>query len=400
MNKHSEILINQPILTRRLVWIMAFGSGVSVANIYYIQPLISQMANNYHITQSSAGLVASFTQIGFALGLFFILPLAEIVEKKQLIMTILVLSCGSLSLLYVSPNLMITAIALFAIGFTSILPQIFIPLGAQLAPPEERGKIIGSIMSGLLIGMLLSRVFSGLAGERYGWKTIYLIAALMMIGLMVILKFNLPKCRALSKIKYQESLKSIIPLIKQFPVLRESAIIGAMAFCAFSAFWTALTFLLQGTHYRLGADTAGMFGLVGIIGALFSPVAGRISDRKGPRFTVGINIIVIIVSYVVFGFWGYHLWGLIIGVILLDLGVQCCNVSNQTRIHQLNEEARNRITAIYMVSYFLGGALGSYLGALTYQRYHWLGVCILGLGSQAIALCRYLYGLLGQRTRV
>lgn len=383
---------HQTQLTRPLIGILSAASGIAVANIYYLQPLLSQMAADYHITQSSAGLVATLTQIGFAFGLLFLLPLADIVEKRRLIGTVLICASASLTLLYFAPNLIVASIASFAVGFTSIIPQLLIPLGAQLAKPQERGKVIGSIMSGLLIGILLSRVVGGVVGNYFGWKTIYLIAAILMLCLMAILRFRLPKCYALSQIKYRESLKSIPLLMKRFSALRESSVIGAMIFCAFSAFWTALTFLLQGPHYRLGADAAGLFGLVGIIGALFSPIAGRISDQKGARFTVGINIAVIAVSFLVFSIFGYSMAGLIVGVILLDLGVQCGNVSNQTRIQRLNAEARNRVTAIYMISYFLGGALGSYLGAWGFQHYGWAGVCALGLISQGIAAGRFVYG--------
>lgn len=392
MPEKREVSESQPRLTKALIGILSAASGIAVANIYYLQPLLSQMAADYHITQSSAGLVATLTQIGFAFGLLFLLPLADIVEKRRLIITVLIGSSCSLTFLYFSPNLLSASIASFAVGFTSILPQLLIPLGAQLAKPEERGKVIGSIMSGLLTGILLSRVVGGLVGKYFGWKTIYLIAAFLMLGLMAILRFRLPKCYALSQIRYRESLKSIPLLVKHFSALRESSVIGAMIFCAFSAFWTALTFLLQGPHYRLGADAAGLFGLVGIIGALFSPVAGRISDKKGARFSVGINIVIIILSFLVFYISGYRIAGLIIGVILLDLGVQCCNVSNQTRIQHLNEEARNRVTAIYMISYFLGGALGSYLGALGFQYFNWAGVCALGFISQGIAAGRFFYG--------
>lgn len=392
MREQREVSGHQPKLTRPLIGILSAASGIAVANIYYLQPLLSQMAADYHITQSSAGLVATLTQIGFAFGLLFLLPLADIVEKRRLIVTVLIGASGSLTLLYFSPNLTVASIASFAVGFTSIIPQLLIPLGAQLAKPEERGKVIGSIMSGLLIGILLSRVVGGVVGNYFGWKTIYLIAAFLMLCLMVILRFRLPKCYALSQINYRESLKSIPLLMKRFSALRESSVIGAMIFCAFSAFWTALTFLLQGPYYRLGADAAGLFGLVGIIGALFSPIAGRISDQKGARFTVGINILVIVVSFLVFSIFGYSMAGLVIGVILLDLGVQCGNVSNQTRIQRLNEEARNRVTAIYMISYFLGGALGSYLGAWGFQHYGWAGVCALGFISQGIAAGRFVSG--------
>lgn len=385
MESENKNNVNPSSLNKHLILIMSVASGLTVANIYYIQPLLAGIAQYYHVTQGYSGLLATLTQIGYALGLLLILPLADILEKRRLVLTMLLGAAISLLLLFFSPTITIALFASFGIGFCSVIPQLLIPFAAQLANPKERGKIIGSIMSGLLIGILLSRVVSGFIGRYMMWKNIYFIAAFCMLLLWVALRFILPKSYGDSKIKYIDSLKSMIVLIRQFPALREASVVGAMVFLAFSAFWTALTFLLQSSSYHMGTDVAGLFGLVGVVGALFSPWAGKISDKKGARFTVGINIVVIIAAYIVFGIWGFQLCGLIVGVILLDLGVQSCNVSNQTRIHQLSEEARNRITSVYMVSYFLGGALGSWLGTVSFQRFGWIGVCFIGLFSQLIA---------------
>lgn len=394
MNLENKNIDETLTLSRTLIIVMSIASGVAVANIYYLQPLLGSMAQFFHITQAHAGFIATLIQIGYAGGLLFILPMADILEKRKLICIMLLLSATFLFLFYLSSNVIIASFTAFGIGFTSIVPQLLIPLGAQMSKPEERGKVIGSIMSGLLIGILLSRVLSGMIGNYLGWKSIYLIAMFCMLILAVILRIMLPKCYSSSKITYITSMKSLKSLIVKYYTLRESAIIGAMAFCAFSAFWTALTFLLQGSHYKMGSDIAGLFGLVGVIGALFSPLAGKLSDTKGFRYTVKLTIIIVMISYIVFLIFGFRLCGLIIGVILLDLGVQCCNVSNQANIHRLSEEARNRITAIYMVSFFLGGALGSYLGALIFQHFNWFGVCILGLTTQVVALAVYYKGKL------
>ncbi|SMC18451.1 Predicted arabinose efflux permease, MFS family [Clostridium acidisoli DSM 12555] len=393
MKLDKQNCVNKSPLNHYLILVMSIASALTVANIYYMQPLLAKIAQYYHVTQGYSGLLATLTQIGYAFGIFLILPLADIIEKRDLILSMLLGAAVFLLLLFFSSNIVIALFASFGIGFCSIVPQLLIPLAAQLANPNERGKVIGSIMSGLLIGILLSRVVSGFVGKYMGWKSIYLMAAFFMFMLLVILRFTLSKSYAGSKIKYSESLKSMVVLIKQFPILRESSIVGSMVFLAFSAFWAALTFLLQSSHYNMGTDAAGLFGLAGIVGALFSPLAGKISDKKGARFTVGINIVVIIAAYVVFIIFGFQLWGLIIGVILLDLGVQSCNVSNQTRIHQLSEEARNRVTSVYMVSYFLGGAVGSYLGTFSFQHFGWIGVCVIGFLSQLSAVYAHTYKL-------
>lgn len=383
--KQIKVQNNDFKLSNFLVLVMAVASGVTVANLYYIQPLLVEIANSFHVTQISVGFVAMLTQIGYALGMLLILPLADIREKRLLIITMLLCSACSLMLMYFSVNITVISIAAFAVGFTSVVPQLLVPFAAQLANPKERGKIIGTVMSGVLIGILVSRTFSGLVGEYWGWRIVYLIAAALMIILAIFLSKLLPLCPPTSSMQYKDLFSSMANLIKTLPVLREASLNGALMFAAFSAFWTSLAFLLESSHYHLGADAAGMFGLVGLTGALAAPVVGRIADKRNPKFTVGIGMIAVMLAYLVFFAFGFKLWGLILGVILLDFGVQSCQISNQARVHALNDAARNRINTVYMVSYFIGGALGSYLGSYSYAHLQWYGVCTLGIITQLLA---------------
>lgn len=392
MHTISSTTQKLPPLTPRLTWIMAIASGVSIANIYYIQPLLSLMSKDYGVTESAVGLVATMTQLGLALGLLLILPLADIVEKKRLILTMNVAAILALIGIYAVPQLTLVTFFSCVLGFTSVIPQLMIPLSAALSSEKDRGAAIGKVMSGLLIGILLSRVLSGYLGEFGGWRLVYACAVVWMVLLLLLLWRTLPVVPPLSSLSYYQALCSLGTLLRSYPVLQEAAVIGAMIFFAFSAFWTGLSFLLEGAPYYLGADAAGSFGLAGVVGALFSTVAGKVSDAKGPRFTIGINILVIALSFVIFLVWGFSLIGLVVGVILLDLGDQCCNVSCQARIHQLSDTARSRITAVYMVSFFVGGALGSYAGAWGFEHFQWLGVCVLGLVSQIIALLAFWWG--------
>ncbi|MDU1510078.1 MAG: MFS transporter [Clostridium butyricum] len=381
-----------PELSHKLIILMATATGIAVANIYYIQPLLNQIAKYYNISQSSAGLLATLTQVGYALGLFLILPLADLVERKKLILTMLLLSALSLLTMYFSTSFIITSVDCVAIGITSVIPQLFLPLCAKLSEESERGKNIGYIMSGLLIGVLLSRVISGMVGKYLEWRIMYLIAVFFMIGLFLVLKIMLPICKVDKNINitYISSLKSMITLPKKFPIIKEAAINGAMILAAFSALWTTLTFHLQSSFFNFDTNIVGMFGLLGVSGAILAPLAGKLSDRKGEKFTVGVNIAIILVSYLCFIIFGFKVWGIIIGVVLLDMGVNSCNVANQSRIQKLSEEARNRITSIYMVSLFTGGAIGSYLGALLYNNYGWYGFCAIGVATQIIAICVHL----------
>lgn len=376
----------RPILTKLLILVMSIACGLTVANLYYIQPLLGDIAKTFHVDQLSIGFAAMLTQIGYAIGMIFILPLGDIKEKRNLIVIMLLFSVISLMSMFFSSNIYILTISSFAVGFTSIIPQLIIPLAAQLSNPQQRGQTIGTIMSGLLIGILLSRTVSGILGSYLGWRIVYLIAAIMMFALMLILRKLIPLCNPISDIKYSELLKSMIHLIKTEPILRESSLNGALMFSAFSAFWTSLIFLLESSHYNMGAEAAGLLGLVGVSGALAAPLVGKIADKRGSRFAIGICIVVVIVSYLLFFLFGFKIWGLVLGVILLDLGVQSCNVSNQARVHSLNEETRNRLNTIYMVSFFLGGAFGSFLGSYSYSHFGWYGVCTFGIITQILAL--------------
>lgn len=391
-NSSIDNINSKPILTKLLILVMSIACGLTVANLYYIQPLLGDIAKTFHVDQLSIGFAAMLTQIGYAIGMIFILPLGDIKEKRNLIVIMLLCSVISLTSMFFSSNIYILTISSFAVGFTSIIPQLIIPLAAQLSNPQQRGQTIGTIMSGLLIGILLSRTVSGILGSYLGWRTVYLIAAIMMFALMLILRKFIPLCNPISDIKYSELLKSMIHLIKTEPILRESSLNGALMFSAFSAFWTSLIFLLESSHYNMGAEAAGLLGLVGVSGALTAPLVGKVADKRGSRFAIGICIVVVIVSYLLFFLFGFKIWGLVLGVILLDLGVQSCNVSNQARVHSLNEETRNRLNTIYMVSFFLGGALGSFLGSYSYSHFGWYGVCAFGMATQIIALILHKVG--------
>lgn len=385
-NSSINNLEDKSILTNSLILVMSIACGLTVANLYYIQPLLADIAKTFHVNQLIIGFAAMLTQIGYAIGMIFILPLGDIKEKRKLIVIMLLCSIISLMSMFFSSNIYVLIISSFTVGLTSIIPQLIIPLAAQLSSPQQRGQTIGRIMSGLLIGILLSRTISGILGSYLGWRAVYLIAAIMMLTLMLILRKLIPLCEPISDIKYTKLLKSMIHLIKTEPILREASINGALMFSAFSAFWTSLIFLLESSHYNMGAEAVGLFGLVGIIGALASPIVGKVADKKGSSFTIGVCIIIVIIAYLFFSLFSFKILGLILGITLLDLGVQSCNVSNQARIHSLNEKTRNRLNTIYMVNFFLGGALGSFLGPYSYSHFGWYGVCTFGLATQIIAI--------------
>lgn len=365
-------------LTKVLTILMTIACGITVANLYYIQPLEAEIASSFQIAQNIAGIAATLTQCGYALGLLLLVPLGDMIERRTIILRMLLLVSAALLFAAWSPNYGILFAAVFAIGFTTIIPQLIVPYAAHLARPEEQGRVVGYVMSGLLIGILLSRTFSGLLGSVFGWRIVYLLAAILMLVLSIIIRLFFPKSQPASGISYRELMKSMPELIKTQPSLRESAINGFFMFGAFSAFWTSLIFLLETPAFRMGAREAGLFGLAGIAGALAAPLIGRMADRKSPRYIVGIGVILSTSSYFCFYILGLHIWGLLLGVILLDLGNQCGQVSNMAKVQSLSDSMRSRNGTVFMFFYFIGGAAGSFLGTLGWQKFGWRGVCSVG----------------------
>ncbi|WP_295653779.1 MFS transporter [uncultured Mucilaginibacter sp.] len=384
-------LKQQPLLTPSLLWVMAIATGLVVANIYYNQPLLKQMEGTFKITEGRAQLIAVLTQMGYAAGMLLLLPLADMLERKRLMMFDFVLIVLSLLGAAFAPNMAVMLIASFFIGLSSMIPQMLIPMAAHLTGPENRGKTVGFVMSGLLMGILLSRTLSGYIGAHFGWRTMFIIAAALMLVLWVLLYFMLPTVEAEYDGNYGSLMRSMLRLIKTEPKLRLAALRGALGFACFSAFWTTLTFLLSQPQFKGNSQTAGYFGLVGAFGALGASVMGRLSDRVNPYKLTTVTILLIIVSYVVFSFSGSSMIGLVIGVILLDLGVQSTHISNQTMVFGLNPHERNRLNTVYIVCYFLGGSLGTYLASAVWNRYHWNGVCAIGLGFSTTLLLVHLF---------
>lgn len=377
-------------LDRRLVWLMAIACAFSIANLYYVQPLLAQIGQSFGLSVSQIGGVATLMQLGFAMGLLLILPLGDRYPRRTLIVSLLVVVTLALILVALAPTVPMLAAASFVLGFATVVPQIIVPFAASVAAPFERGKVIGTVMSGLLIGVLLARTFSGLIGEYLGWRTVYWSAAILMIVLTLVLRCFLPTDRQYSTMSYGHLLRSLGNLIRTEPVLREASIFYALFFSAFSAFWVTLTFFLQTPPYHYGSAVAGLFGLIGVVGASSASVVGRLADRFPSRAVTGIAMLIVLLSFLCMWLIGYWLWGLILGVILLDLGAQAAHVSNQTRIYGLNPFARNRLNTVYMGTGFIGGALGSFLGTWGWSVAGWNGVCSVGSLMLIVALAVYV----------
>jgi predicted MFS family arabinose efflux permease len=359
---------------------------VIVANIYYVQPLLAAMARTFSVSVSMIGLVAMLTQVGTAIGMLVFVPLGDSRDRRALLTALLLGAAVALCGVATARNLIWISIASFAVGACGAAVHVIVPFAAQLAPENSRGRVLGTVFSGLLIGILLARTFSGVVASFFGWRAVYVIAALAMLSLMLLLRARLPKVAPQSDLRWPALMRSLVDLVRDHPALRESAFLGAALLCVFSAFWTTLVFLLQTPPYHYGTSVAGLFGLVGAAGALCAPLVGRFADRRGPRFTILLALLTTLASFLLLGALGKIMAGLIIGVILLDVGVQSGHVANQTRIYALDANARSRLNTVYMFCYFTGGSVGSWLGAICWQRAGWTAVCAFGIAVLAIAL--------------
>lgn len=389
---------NGETLSKSLILLMATTAGMGVANLYYNQPLLADIGQTFDANAHQTGNITMFTQIGYAVGMFFFVPLGDIKERRNLVTLLLLAVTLSLIGVATSQNLIWIDLASLAVGITTIVPQIMLPLAASLAPPKEQGKVIGTVLSGLLFGILLARTVSGLIGGTFGWRLMFWIAAALMLILALVLRVLLPKSQPDTSLTYAQLFVSIFSLIKKHTALRESAFIGAMMFGGFSAFWTSLTYFVEGPSYHYNSQIAGLFGLVGAVGASCAPIVGRFADRFSPKSIIGSLMGVTLVSFLIFGFTGIYLWGLILGIILLDLGIQGTQVANQARIYPLAPEARSRINTVFMVSTFLGGALGSTVGSYAWKVWGWQGVCLTCGTMVTLAIIVWLIGFLIKAT--
>ncbi|MGI4738511.1 MAG: MFS transporter [Janthinobacterium lividum] len=373
-------------LDNALVWLMALTCGLVVANIYYNQPLLAAIGRTFGIPDSQATLAATATQVGYTLGMLLVVPLGDMLERKRLILWMLVGAALCLGGAALAPTFALLTVVSVLIGICSAVPQLLLPMAAHLAPEADRGRIVGRIMSGLLIGILLSRTVSGYVGAHLGWRTVFGGAAGIMVALGALLAWRLPQDRPHFTGTYASLMKSLATLVHELPPLRRSALVGASVFAAFSVFWTTLVFYLESPAYNYGSEVAGFFGLVGAMGALAAPLAGSLADKRGPRYAITAGLVLALVSYLVLGVGGGWLIGLVLGVILLDVGVQSAHISNQTLVFSLRPEARSRLNTVYMTGYFTGGSIGSVVGGLAWTHFGWSGVCAVGGAFVALAL--------------
>lgn len=374
------------------VWFMAAASGATVANLYFNQPLLGHIGRELGASGGALGLVPTLTQVGYAVGMLFIVPLGDSLERRRVIVTMSMLVTLALVGVALAPTLPLLVLASFAVGATTVIPQLLIPFAAHLAPAAQRGRVVGTVMSGLLIGILLSRTAAGFVGTHLGWRAMFWMAAGLMLALGMVMRFILPAQPPMAELPYPALLRSLGHLARTEPVLRLHALLGALTFAAFSVFWSTLALYLQSLPEQYGPQVAGLFGVVGVAGALVAPLVGRYADVRGDRRINALAIGVLLLSFGVMWPLGRWLWGIALGVVLLDMGTQANQISNQTRVYALRPEARSRLNTLYMVTYFAGGAGGSWLGTTAWTQAGWTGVCAAGATLCMVALLVLWWG--------
>ncbi|WP_348267896.1 MFS transporter [Edaphobacter sp. DSM 109919] len=377
---------------------LGLACAVGVSTMYYNQPLLLEMGHTYGATAGRTGFVAVATQVGYAMGLLFFVPLGDLLERRALMMRMFAAVAVALVLVALAPSLSWLIAGSVLIGMFASVTHVVLPIAPDLVSDEQRGRAIGIVMTGLLLGILLARTFAGWVSNVTGWRYVFVIAAVMNAAFVPLLWRVMPKLPPKQKLRYRDAMKSLWTLYRTQPLLRESSELGALVFASFSCFWTTLAFLLY-SHYGMGAGIAGTFGIVGAAGAMVAPIAGRMSDKHGSRWVVSVGMSLLAVSYLLL--WGeesaristtLHMMALVVGVVVLDMGAQMTQVANQTRIFGLDASARSRLNTVYMTVYFTGAAVGSALATLAWVHWKWNGVSVLALGLIGLAFVRHAMG--------
>lgn len=368
-----------PRMTTPLTLLLAISAGAAVANLYYAQPLLDDIAADFRIAHGVAGTLVTATQIGYAVGILLFAPLGDILDRRRLVPLMLAISAVALGAAAIAPNVLVLGVALTAMGLTTVSGQILAPLAGDLADDRSRGRTVSVVASGIIIGILLSRVLAGVVAGLLGWRAIFAIAAVLMVALAVLLLLRIPTLPPREHVPYPRLVASVLGMIAREPVVRLSMAFGALAFALFSLLWTALTFLLSSAPFHYPTDVIGLFGIVGLVGAASAQGAGRIHDRGLSRPMMGVFWGVLVIAWAVALLGSQNVVPIVVTVVLLDAGMQGQMLLNQTRLFAHFPQARARVNTALVSGNFVGGAVGSGLASLLWSLGGWIPVATAGL---------------------
>ncbi|WP_132294385.1 MFS transporter [Marinobacterium mangrovicola] len=371
-------------ISSRLALLFALASGAAVGNLYWAQPLLDYIGEAFTVSAGSAGLLVTATQIGYALGIFLLVPLGDVIDRRRFIPLVMLCSAAALTLSAFAPSFSMLLSALMLVGFTTVSGQLLIPLAGDLADNRDRGRLIGIIVSGILIGILASRTISGLMADLLGWRAIYIAAALLTLILALIMSKALPKVERREPVRYLSLLKSVFSIVAKYPAVQVTLGLGAMMFAVFTLFWTGLTFLLSSEPFNYSASQIGLVGLAGLTGAVAARRCGSLHDKGLSVPATGIFLLLLLVALIVADLGSESILLILVAVILLDVAIQGMNVLNQSRLMAVDSASRSRLNTAFIVSNFAGGAIGSALAGLLWSLGGWLAI---SMGEILLTLC-------------
>ncbi|WP_266064059.1 MFS transporter [Brucella intermedia] len=373
-----------------LICLMAIGAGIGVANVYYIQPAIPLVQASFGITAEQASLVPAVSQAGYAAGMLLLAPLGDLVDRKSLILTKSAMLVVALLVSAIAPVLSVLLASSLALGLLGSVGQDFIPLAAQNAPEEQRGRTIGLVTTGLLCGILLSRTVGGVVGDFFGWRAMFGIAAAMVALMAVAVWRRLPRQHSAVAGSYFGMLRSLATLTYRHALLRKALATQALLAATLGAFWSTLALMLIEPPFQLGAGVAGAFGLAGAAGALCAPVFGNFADRRGPLTAIRVGCLLVAGAFALMLLLPHSFAALVVGAVLFDLGVMAGLVSHQTIVTAIDPAARSRLNGLLMTAAMIGMSIGAVAGGWAWSRYGWAGVCLVGVTAGLLALLRSL----------
>lgn len=379
-------------MTPRLTFLFAVAGGAAVGNLYWAQPLLDFIAADLDASTASAGLLVTATQVGYALGILLFVPLGDVLNRRKLIPVMLLVTAGVLVLCALAPTFGLLLAAISLLGLTTVAGQLLTPLAGDLAEESKRGHVVGTVASGILTGILVSRTISGLVAQFAGWRTIFVAASVVAVLFAVLLYRAIPDLEPKTRLPYHLLIASVFGVVRRERVVRWTLVLSATGFATFTMFWTSLTFLLSSPPFDYPVSVIGLFGLAGLAGALAAQRAGRLHDRGWSLPATGLLWVLVLVSFGVAGFAGGSIAVILVIVVLIDAGIQGLNILNQTRMFAISHEARSRLNTAYVTVNFIGGAIGSAAASALWSMGGWRAVTLAGMTLSVVALAIWAAG--------